>query len=183
MHQFISGKSIFVVNLAIVLMCCFNACGSYGKAVYEEQISQLDEDEYYAYADIGLENPIFLVSNRIYDEGDCDTAAMRAEVYYKTDDGIVDIGHIESTDTAYPIRSDGEGLYICSNHEVVCYVIEDKQLAIKNHLYDSYSEEKGWSYTYEHDNKVEQLDEDEFYQYFDLYENAHVIEFMKVGSE
>ena len=94
-----------------------DASGS-DKDIYSQVIDSLKDNEYYAFADIGLEQPVLLVSNSVYRDENNVGKTVRCDVWYIVDNKPLKIGTVKGDARYYPVACDGNSLYTASDSYV-----------------------------------------------------------------
>ena len=93
---------------------------------YDEIIGLLNSDEAYAYATIkGIDEPVLLVGEEVFDNGDGTFASLAATPYSMKSNGKITADSIfTSGGTGSPIKIDDDGIVWCASHhsiEEYCY--------------------------------------------------------------
>ena len=95
------------------------------EALYADFISQLEEGQGYAFAEMGLPQDVILVSSGIYTADGDEYSAIEATVYGLNDkDEIMEYGTLASRSTAYPLAARNGFVYSGSHHSMERYTID-----------------------------------------------------------
>ena len=116
----------FLIGSVLLLTACG---GKKADNTYHDAIAALPENTYSATVDIGLDKPVLLVTDGVYDDGNGNEAAIYCDVYYPVGKKIQKIGSVESMGTAYPIAYSKDGIYAALDRGVQKYNV-DKQVTI-----------------------------------------------------
>lgn len=127
---------------------------------YEEVIDSLEKGTWYASVTLNTaRNPLLLVTDGVYDNGDGNMATIYADVYAYDENGrIIKYGEIDSCSTAYPLSISADYLYLAGNHHVTKLYVDEayssfitKEDAVEifdtdaNASYYYYSQEEGFA--------------------------------------
>lgn len=143
-----SGKKkimAFLIGSFLIL----TACGSQnGDKTYQDTIAALPKSDYTATVDIGLDKPVLLVTDAVYDDGNGNEAAIYCDVYFPVGKKIQKIGTIESMGTAYPIAVGKDGIYAVLDKGVQKYSVDaaGDKLVMTQNIYVSYDAKGNASY-------------------------------------
>lgn len=152
----------------------------------DEFIAGLSEDKWYAIVNLSTSGePIALVADGAYDNGDGNMASIFADLYAYNEEGrIVRYGHLESTGTAYPLMYTEDCLFYAGPHHISKMYIEESCSALltkesATEIYNDtgeptyyyFSLEDGLSGKVENDSQINRL--------FHEYGKAQVISFTK----
>lgn len=153
---------------------------------YDEFIQKLPKTDFFAEVDMGLDYPVLLLTEGVYDNLDGNNrVTIDAEVYYIVDKSVQKIGNLESGGTAYPLCCDSGAFYVGGNDFAAKFTFDDKkdEFVVSDSVNVQYEEGTGNpTYTGTHDGKEIELTEDEFYHFFDYQKFAKIINFTPVES-
>lgn len=153
---------------------------------YDEFIQKLSKTDFFAEVDMGLDYPVLLVTEGVYDNLDGNNrVTIDAEVYYIVDKSVQKVGDLESGGTAYPLCCDSGAFYVSGNNFAAKLIYDDKknELVVSDSVNVQYEEGTGNpTYTGTHDGKEIELTEEEYYQFYDYQETAKIINFTPVES-
>lgn len=98
----------------------------------DDFIEGLEQGKWYAAVELSTtENPIILVADQAYDNGDGTMATIFADLYAFNEEGkIVKYGHLESTGTAYPLAASEGYLYYAGNHHISKMFVDESCSAL-----------------------------------------------------
>ena len=133
-----SGKKQ-ILAFIIAGFLILTACGAKNTdKIYQDTIAALPKSDYTATVNIGLDQPVLLVTDGVYDDGDGNEAAIYCDVYYPVGNKIEKIGTIESMGTAYPIVAGKDGIYGALDRGVQKYSVDGDKLVMTQNVYVSY---------------------------------------------
>lgn len=148
---------------------------------YDSVISGLNSDQYYAFAAVGDEYDLLLVTDSVYDYGDGVMAAIDATVYgFDADGNAMEFGIIESEGTAYPISVSNGCLMYGGNHHVAKTFCASGSMITKMDASEVFDEEGNATYyIFDYDNMYEGEADDNtaLMALYDEYATAVVINF------
>ena len=179
--------SCFILCALIFSLCACGkerGIGSTDNDVYEEIIGGLEDNELFAMIDTNAPLPVLLVTSQVFDDGTGKQASIACDVYYPIDKEVKNIGTVESMGTAYPISYDETGIYAASNHGMQRFEV-DKSGAIKlaEGIYEQFDENGNAAYIMEKENETKTISEEEYYDAFEKYNNAVVVNFAYGASD
>ena len=169
-----------LAGIAVLAILLLSACGKKNPAkVYEDTIAALPEDEYTATVDIGLEYPVLLTTDEVYDDGSGDEAAIYCDVYYPVDKKVQKIGSVESMGTAYPIAYSKDGIYAALDRGVQKYNVDTAsgKLVMTQNVYVSYNAEGTASYFSEESGTAKSVSVSEYDSAQDVYAHCVTVDF------
>lgn len=157
---------------------------SNGNEVYNDFISGLSEDQYYAFAELeGLTYPVLLVADGVYEFDSETLATFFCDVYYVKDGEVIFLGTIRSDGTAYPIAYSKDGIYTAGHHYTGRYIVDEQtcELVLTEYAKEEFAEGTGdETYFYTSNDVTEQVsDRTELEALFEKYNNAEVVNFIK----
>lgn len=153
-------------------------------AIYGETIAGLEDDELFVIIDTNAPLPVLLVSSQVYDDGAGKQATITCDVYYPADNGVKNIGTIESMGTAYPVSYDKTGIYTASGHSMQRYEVEKSgTLKLAESILEQFDESGNAAYTMTKENETTTISEEEYYAAFGKYSNATVAGFAYGASD
>lgn len=149
---------------------------------YDQFISQLPEEQYYAFAELeSAAYPVLLVTDQVYEYEEGVQAAISCEVYYLQEGEVVSIGEISSEGTAYPIRFSDQGVYTAGHHYAGKYNVDEKQgvLSLEEYAEEVFEEGTGKeTYFYTINGVTENVENTQKLEMlFEQYEEAEVLNF------
>lgn len=181
MYKIKTAISCMVVCALTVLLC---SCGNKNKseeyaAMYGEEIAGLQDDELFAIVEINASSPVLLVTSRYYEDGAGNQASITCDVYYTVDGEVKKTGMIESLGTAYPIAYDETGIYAASGHGMQRFEVDGKtgEVVLAEGIYEQFDENGNASYTLEKGEERKALTEEEYYETYEKYSEATVVNF------
>lgn len=153
-------------------------------APYNDILSGLSEDQYYAYAELeGLTYPVLLVTDGVFEFDQETQASFFCDVYYIKSDEPILLGTVQSEGTAYPVSYDKEGIYTAGHHYTAKYNINETTCALMTVEYalEEFTESaENGIYFYTVNGVTEQVaDRTKLDALFEKYENAPVVNFSK----
>ena len=168
-----------LAGIAVLAILLLSACGKKNPAkVYEDTIAALPEDEYTATVDIGLEYPVLLTTDEVYDDGSGDEAAIYCDVYYPVDKKVQKIGSVESMGTAYPIACSRDGIYSVLDGGVQNYTADASgKRAMTQNIYVSYDEQGNAAYFSGDGSSAQSVSADVYDSAQDAYTKCTVVSF------
>lgn len=182
-------KKVVLYLILCMLVGLVFGCGKETKSntntdIYGETIGGLEDDELFAIIETNASLPVLLVSSQVYNDGLGNRASLRCDVYYLIDKEAKNIGTIESMGTAYPISYDKSGIYVASGHDMQRFEIDKSGvLKLAEGIYEKFDENGNAGYTIEHEDKIEEITEKEYYEFFEKYNNATVVSFHYGASD
>lgn len=118
---------------------------------YGELIAGLKADQSYALVKLGRDvGEVLLVADGTYFDQKIEAwESFDATVYAKMDEQVYDLGPISGSGTAYPIRYDGDGIFVAGGHYVARYLPdqETKQLNLVSYADEVFDEAGNVTYT------------------------------------
>jgi len=95
---------------------------------YEDVIESLDAGMWYAYITLNTaKNPMLLVTDGTFDNGDGNMATIYADLYAYDEYGrIIKYGEVLSSGTAYPLAISSDYIYLAGNHHVTKMYIDEE---------------------------------------------------------
>ena len=176
--------SCFILCVIVFSLC---ACGEEGKdnaAIYGETIGGLQDDELFVIIDTNAPLPVLLVTSHVYDDGTVKQAAIDCDVYYPVDGEVKNIGRVESMGTAYPVSYDETGIYTASGHAMQRFEVEKSgTLMLAELINEQFDENGNATYTVTKENETRIISEEEYYDIFEKYSNATVVNFAYGASD
>ncbi len=153
---------------------------------YDSFISELSADKYYAFAGVGKQCDVLLVTDGVYDYGDGNMAAIDAKIYCLDAGGnVVEVGTVMSDGTAYPLSVYDEYLICGGGHHVEMDFVNNGNLITYKYAEEVFDENAKATYGYfDYDSKFEgEVDDDsKLTELFDIYAKAIVINFNKASA-
>lgn len=150
---------------------------------YDSIISNLTDDQYYAFAAIAEDYDVLLVADGVYDNGNNTMAAIDAKVYGIDADGVVyEAGSVWSDGTAYPIAVYEDTIMFGGNHRMSMAVVRDCSVVIVKEADEVFDEQGNATYSYNEgdiDNIMEVEDNSVLNEMYEMYWNATVVNFFK----
>lgn len=151
---------------------------------YDKIISQLNKDQWYAFADINKDYDVLLVTDYTYDNLDGNMAAIDATLYGLDENGdVYELGTVQSAGTAYPLSVYNQCLLYGGNHCVHMIFVEGGSMITKLYADEIFDEEGNATYSvFDYDEHFEgNVDDDtKLMEMYDIYGQATVINFTKV---
>lgn len=152
---------------------------------YDSIISTLTSDQYYAFAGVGEDYDVLLVTDGVYDFGDGTMAAIDAKVYGIDSNGkIYESGSVWSNGTAYPIAVYEDVLMFGGNHSMAMANVIDASVIIQREAYEEFDEQGNATYYLNEGNidDIKILDDDSaLKEMYEAYAEAVVINFFQAG--
>lgn len=181
-------RNLFMFLLPTVFL--ITGCASSEKGVsgltthYNDIISGLAENQYYAYAELeGLTYPVLLVTDGVFDFDQETQASFFCDVYYIKSDEPVLLKTVTSEGTAYPISYDKEGIYTAGHHYTAKYNVDEAtcELVTVEYAIEEFAKDTGDEmYFYTMNGVTEQTaDRTALDSLFEKYENAAVVNFKR----
>jgi hypothetical protein len=153
------------IGIACALLVLLGGCGtsSESKVTYPV-ISELGDDELYAFVEIGLKEPVLLTTSASYEDGNEKQASVFCDVYYAEKGEAGEVGSIESDGTAYPLRFSPDGIYAAGGHRMELYSVDEKEntLVLAEGFYETFDENGDAAYTHVSGSKEEEISEEEY---------------------
>lgn len=150
---------------------------------YDSIISGLSKDQYYAFAAVGDNADVLLVTDGVYDNGDGTMAAIDAKVYGVGNNGeVYEAGSIWSDGTAYPLSVYEDMLMFGGNHRVTMAKVIDGSVVIQKEADEVFDEQGNATYSVSDgniDNIQEVEDDSVLKEMYEMYGNATVINFFQ----
>ncbi len=142
--------------------------------------TNINSDMGYAYTTIGGED-VLLVASGCYDNLDGNMAAIDATVIAYVDDKLQEIGKVTCGGTAYPLCLKDGNLICAGNHYISEVTISDGEIKLITESWVEYGggddgEDVFYTYEAEGQSKTE-IDEDSYWELFDVLENTEIINF------
>lgn len=181
-------KNLFMFLLSTVFL--ITGCASSEKSTsglttpYNDILSSLAENQYYAYAELeGLKYPVLLVTDGIFELDQETQASFLCDVYYIKSDEPVLLDTVKSEGTAYPISYDKEGIYTAGHHYTAkCNVDEATcELVTVEYAIEEFAKDTGDEMYFYTTNGVNEqtADRTALDALFEKYGNATVVNFKK----
>ena len=166
----------FLIGSVLLLTACG---GKKADNTYHDAIAALPENTYSATVDIGLDKPVLLVTDGVYDDGNGNEAAIYCDVYYPVGKKVQKIGTIESMGTAYPIAFGKDGIYAALDRGVQKYAVDsaDGKLVMTQNIYVSYDTEGTASYFNEESGTAKSVSVSEYDSAQDVYAHCVKVDF------
>ena len=174
----VGKKRLLAFLIGSVLL--LTACGAKKTDnIYHDTIAALPKSDYTATVDIGLDKPVLLVTDGVYDDGDGNEAAIYCDVYYPVGKKVQKIGTIESMGTAYPIAFGKDGIYAALDRGVQKYAVDsaDGKLVMTQNIYVSYDTEGTASYFNEESGTAKSVSVSEYDSAEDVYAHCVTVDF------
>ncbi len=181
------GILLTVLCLISITGCAKEDLSTSAADTYTEYIEKLPEGSFYAQVDLGLERPILLVTDAVYDNMDGNTCVtIYADAYYPVNGTIKKVDSFESNGTAYPLYVANNGIYVCGNHFGTKYVFNEEVNAFEvaegvNVIYEQ--EDGEGTYTSWKGDESAVATEYEFEKFFQYTNQGSVINFTPVSSK
>lgn len=154
---------------------------------YNEFISELSDDKYYAFADACQDYDLLLVTDGVYDNLDGNMATIDATVYGLDEAGdVVELGTVYSNGTAYPLAVYDGCLIYGGNHHMGMSFVENGNMITKLDATEEFDTSGNATYyLFDLDNQFEGEVEDDskLMEMYELYSQATVINFFSVSGE
>ena len=165
----------FLIGSVLLLTACG---GKKADNTYHDAIAALPENTYSATVDIGLDKPVLLVTDGVYDDGNGNEAAIYCDVYYPVGKKIQKIGSVESMGTAYPIACSRDGIYSVLDGGVQKYTADASgKLAMTQNIYVSYDEQGNAAYYSGDGSSAQSVSADVYDSAQDAYTKCTVVSF------
>ncbi len=159
-----------------------------GCDTFTQIVDKLEEGRGYANTTVG-DTDILLISQGTYDY-DGIAAAIDAELYWYHDGVPEYIDYVMAGGTSYPLTVDGDKLYVCGNHFINVYTIENGQLLLEEGAEEVFDTDGNAEYYHYSDIKdTREDDADELFRVpddsvlmrlYEDFENAQIIDFVTV---
>ena len=150
---------------------------------YNEIISGLSENQYYAFADACEDYDVLLVTDGVYDNLDGNMATIDATVYGLDADGnVIEMGKVMSSGTAYPLAVYDGCLIYGGNHHVAMSFIKDGSIITKLDASEEFDTDGNATYyLFDLENQYEgEVDDDStLMKMYEYYGEATVLNFVK----
>lgn len=155
---------------------------------YDSIISTLTTDQYYAFAGVGEDYDVLLVTDGVYDYGDGIMAAIDAKVYgFDSNGKLYEAGSIWSDGTAYPIAVyEDELLMFGGNHSMTMANVREASVLIQKEAYEEFDEQGNATYYLNEGDidNIKVLDDDSVLkEMYEAYANAVVVSFFQGEGE
>lgn len=150
---------------------------------YDSVISNLKEDQYYAFADICKDYDVLLVADSVFDNGNGEMESISAKLYgLDENDKVFELGEVSSTGTAYPLAVYDGCLMFGGHHRVAEVFADGGSMITKKDASEEFDQTGAAKYFYfDLDEKFEGEVEDDskFMAMWEDYEKATIISFTK----
>lgn len=151
---------------------------------YDSIISELTNEQYYAFAGIGEDYDVLLVADGVFDNGDGNMAAIDAKVYGIDNGQIYEAGSVWSDGTAYPLATYENSIMFGGNHNMKMACVRNAAVIIEREAFEEFDEQGNATYTYD-DGDIDDIktveDDSVLSEMFEKYESATVINFFKAN--
>ena len=181
MYKIKTAASCIAVCVLTVFLC---SCGNKNKSeeyseIYGATIAGLQDDELFSIVETNAPSPVLLVTSQYYDDGAGNQASIYCDVYYVVDGEVKKTGAIESLGTAYPVAYDKAGIYAASGHGMQRFEVDGKtgEVVLAEGIYEQFDENGNASYTLEKGEERKALTEEEYYETYEKYSEATVVNF------
>ncbi len=155
---------------------------------FTDVVDRLADGKGYATVKMG-DTDILLVASGTYDNEGV-TAAIDAELFAYSENGIAYYGYVSAAGTAYPLAMRDNVLYVCTGHSVRKYTIAASRLSLveeAGEVFEGDSGEATYYYTDADGKSVSDMDQAQMKGIleglFAEYEGAQVLEFSTVSKQ
>lgn len=148
---------------------------------YDEVISQLSGDQWYAFADINKDYDVLLVTDGTYDNLDGNMVTIDATLYGLDDNGKpFELGTVQSSGTAYPLAVYNQCIMYGGNHCMSMSFVDGGSMITKLYADEIFDSEGNATYSvFDYDEHFEgNVDDDtKLKEMYEMYGQATVINF------